>query len=210
MGAATEFAPVTPEKREPVLGASNCGRAFGGFFLTGVLFSFSGAILPVWGCHLRSDYSTISLYFLFLTFGIYAGSQIARWMVARTGLRVLLVAGSGLASLGLLALAFVSGPQPPSYRMFGLFVVGMAGAMVNSGLFHALAPAYEHDKAATINLSGAMFGMGCLATAFLTACTIETLSAQNVFILLAAIPAYFTFGFWRGGPVPYFPRPERS
>ena len=172
MPANTQETPVSSTGRQPRLQAASGRRALGGFFLSGVLFSFLGAVLPAWGYHVHSDHGTVGLYFLFLTFGIYAGSQACHWLVGRAGLQRLMTAGSGLACVGLLALSFLSGPQPPSLRMFALFVIGGAGAMVNTAVFHAITPLYEHDPAATINLSGGLFGIGLPPLRVLRAMTV--------------------------------------
>ncbi len=185
--------------------AASGRRALGGFFLSGVLFSFLGAVLPAWGYHLHSDYATVGLYFLFLTFGIYAGSQACHWLVRHTGLQHLLTGASALACLGFLALAYLSGPQPPSLRMFALFLIGGAGAIVNTAVFHAITPLYQHDPSATINLSGGLFGLGCITTALLTAGAFGFYTVPSMFILLAVIPFYFTLGFALGGPFVYTP-----
>ena len=205
MPATTHATPVSGTARQPTLQAAAGRRALGGFFLSGVLFSFLGVILPAWGYHLRSDYTTVGLYFLFLTFGIYAGAQVCHWLVTRTELHLLLTLASGLACAGLLALAYLSGPHPPSQRMFALFLVGGAGAMVNTAVFHAITPLYQHDPAATINLSGGLFGLGCLTTALLTAGTFNYYTVPSMMILLAVIPFYFTIGFAVGGPFVYTP-----
>ena len=205
MAATTHGLSASATGRQPTLQAASGRRALGGFFLSGVLFSFLGAVLPAWGYHLRSDHATVGLYFLFLTFGIYAGSQACHWLVTRTGLRLLLAVASGLACAGLLALAYLSGPQPPSQRMFALFLVGGAGAMVNTAVFHAITPLYQHDPGATINLSGGLFGLGCLTTALLTAGAFNYYTVPAMMILLAVIPFYFMIGFAVGGPFVYTP-----
>jgi len=61
---------------EGVLDAASGRRALGGFFLSGLLFSFLGSFLPAWGYHLRSDYLTVGLYFLFLNFGVYVAFHL--------------------------------------------------------------------------------------------------------------------------------------
>ncbi|MBM3766707.1 MAG: MFS transporter [Acidobacteria bacterium] len=178
-------------------------RALGGFFLSGLLFSFLGPILPAWGYHLHSDYPTVALYFLFLTFGIYAGAHTCQWLAPRAGLRALLIAGSALGCAALIALAFASGPVPPSYRMFGLFAVGAAGAIVNTAVFHAITPLYEHDPASTINLSGALFGFGCLSATLITVLTFNTYEVASILFLFAVIPFYFLISYIRGGEFAY-------
>ncbi len=205
MPATTQGTPVSATGRQPTLQAATGRRALGGFFLSGVLFSFLGAVLPAWGYHLHSDHGTVGLYFLFLTFGIYVGAQACHWLVARTGLQALMTFGSGLACVGLLALAYLSGPQPPSMRMFALFFVGVAGSMVSTAVFHAITPLYEHDPAATVNLAGGLFGLGCLTTALVTAGAFDYYTVPSMLMLLAVIPFYFTLGFALGGPVAYMP-----
>lgn len=197
--------PLTATGRQPTLQAANGRRALGGFYLSGVLFSFLGAILPAWGYHLHSDYGTVGLYFLFLTFGLYAGSQICHWLVGRTGLRELLAGSSALACAGLLALAYLSGPQPPSFRMFALFVIGAATAVVSTSIFHAIAPQYRHDPSATINLSGGLFGLGCLTTALMTAGAFNLYTVPSMLTLLSVIPLFFAIGFAKGAPFVYIP-----
>ena len=202
----TQATPVSATGRQPTLQAATGRRALGGFFLTGVLFSFLGTVLPAWGYHLHSDYATVGKYFLFLTLGIYAGAQACHWLVGRTELRLLLAVASGLACAGLLTLAYLSGPQPPSLRMAALFAIGMAGAVVNSAVFHAITPLYEHDPAATINLSGGLFGLGCLTTALLTAGAFDFYTVPSMLALLAVIPFYFTIGFATSAPIPAAPK----
>jgi fucose permease len=205
MPATAQRTPVSPTRRRPALQAASGRRALGGFFLSGMLFSFLGTILPAWGYHLHSDPGTVGLYFLFLTFGIYAGSQICHWLVPRMGLRLILVLASALACAGLLALAYLSGPQPPSLRMLALFLIGAAGAMGNTAVFHAISPLYQHDPAATVNLSGGLFGLGCLTTALLTAGAFDFYTVPSMLVLLAVIPFYFTIGIAVGEPFVYTP-----
>ena len=49
---------------------SSSRRALAGFFLSGLLLSFPGAILPAWGYHVRPHYVTIGNYFLILEVGL--------------------------------------------------------------------------------------------------------------------------------------------
>ena len=45
------------------LSSTGSRRALAGFFVSGVLLSFLGAILPSWKQHLSSDYIVVGLYF---------------------------------------------------------------------------------------------------------------------------------------------------
>ena len=75
--------------------------------------------------------------------------------------------------------------------------------MVTTAVFHAISPLYQHDPAATINLAGGLFGLGCLTTALLTAGAFDYYTVPAMLILLAVIPFYFTIGFAMGGPFVY-------
>ena len=52
-------------------------RALSGFSLSGLLFSFLGAILPAWRHHLTQDYVTVGNYFLAMNLGIGAALVVA-------------------------------------------------------------------------------------------------------------------------------------
>src|SRR5215472_6321732 len=71
-----EAAP-TPGANQPqgALASSAPRRALAGFFVSGVLLAFLGAILPAWQHHLTSDYSVVGFYFA----GLIAGLLCAIW-----------------------------------------------------------------------------------------------------------------------------------
>ena len=48
---------------EGTLASSGSRRALAGFFVSGLLISFLGAILPSWQHHLSSEYETVGFYF---------------------------------------------------------------------------------------------------------------------------------------------------
>ena len=192
--------PVRPPM-EGVLHAASGRRALGGFFLSGLLFSFLGSFLPAWGYHLRSDYLTVGLYFLFLNFGVYVAFHLTQLLLPRRGIRFVLSLASAMAVGGLIYLATLSGPVPPSLRMAGLFVVGMSAAMVNTAIFHAITPMYEHDPAATINLAGVFFGLGCLATSGVIAAAFTTYTASGILLIIACIPLFYLLSWLRAGPI---------
>ena len=56
-----------------------------GFFLSGVLLSFLGAILPSWQHHISSDYGIISLYFVGLIVGLSGSVWAAPKLLDRKG-----------------------------------------------------------------------------------------------------------------------------
>jgi len=85
--------------------------------------------------------------------------------------------------------------------MAGLFVVGMSAAMVNTAIFHAITPMYEHDPAATINLAGVFFGLGCLATSGVIAATFTTYTASAILLIIACIPLFYLLSWLRAAPI---------
>jgi MFS transporter, FHS family, glucose/mannose:H+ symporter len=198
-------APPLPSSRPgsgAVLHAASGRRALGGFFLSGLLFSLLGSFLPSWGYHLRSDYLTVGLYFLFLNFGVYVAFHFTQWLLPRRGVRFVLASGSALAVASLVYLASVSGPVPPSLRMAGFFGVGLSAAMVNTAIFHAITPMYQHDPASTINLAGIFFGLGCLATSVLIAGTFNSYTAEAILLIVSCIPLFYFLAWLRAGKGP--------
>ncbi len=162
-----------------------------GFFLSGVLFSFLGAILPAWRHHLTEDFIVVGNYFLSLNFGILASIGLSGWLVPRKSISFLLVLASSMACGALLLLAVGPPAAGPWWRMAGVLLLGCGTGLLNTGTFHAISPAYRHDSAATIVLAGTFFGLGCLVTALLVAGTFYVYTVPSILILLALFPGYF-------------------
>ncbi len=207
--SAAQPAPVV-SSAEPVGNARGVRRALSGFFLSGVLMSFLGAILPAWQAHLTQDFTDIGKYFLALGLGIFSGLRLARRLLPGRGVAFCLVAASALASFAFLFLAFMAPPALELWRLTGILLTGVSAAVLNSALFHALAPLYERDRAATLNLAAAMFGLGCLVTALLVAQTFYALRVPGILLLLAALPLVFVWLYARVKyPAAQFAAPPR-
>jgi fucose permease len=73
----------------------------------------------------------------------------------------------------------------------GVFWLGVAAGLVNSAVFHAISPIYRQDPAATVNLAGVLFGLGCFITALLVAGTYYVFSVTSILALLAVVPLVF-------------------
>jgi fucose permease len=71
---------------------------------------------------------------------------------------------------------------------------------------------YRHDPAATINLGGILFGLGCLTVALLVSGTFYAYSAAAIQAWIAVIPALFGWFYIRSRfpsqPVPHHPSPR--
>lgn len=171
-------------------------KALAGFFLTGLLFSFLGVMLPVWGHHIGEDYIVIGNYFLSMNLGILAAFAVSRWLSGRA-FSALLAVACWLACAALVYLALLPPGVPNWWRTGGLFFLGVAGGLLNTGILRAITPLYRYDKAATLNLAGAMFGAGCVVMAVLVAGTFYVYDVASILLLVASIPAFFGIVYTR-------------
>jgi fucose permease len=168
-----------------------------GFFLLGAVLSSLGAILPAWKHHLEIDYVMVGNYFLSLNIGLLAGARASGALMSRKGVGFVLSLGSGLAAVGIFFLALVSPPASAWLRVLGLFFVGAGAGLANGGIFQALAPMYEHDRAVTINLAGTLAGLGCLVTSLLVAGAFYVYTVGSILFFLGSIPAFFLAWYGR-------------
>ena len=173
------------------------------FFLSGMLMSFPGAILPAWGYHLKDDFMVVGYYFLAMGLGILisvkAGSLLLAWKDVRTAL----ICSAGLAGFSFLWLAFTSPPSHWLWRVAGLMLMGTSAGLLNSAAFQSISTFYEQDKAATVNLAGVMFGLGCLATALLVSTTFYVYTVGSMLLLMGLVPGFAAGLYWRARfPVP--------
>jgi len=172
-------------------------KALAGFFVSGTLFAFLGAILPAWGHHFASDYWMVGLYFVALIAGLVVSARVGPLLMRRKGLAWTLSLACTGASLALLYLAFVSPPFGAWWRMVGLILLGCSAGALHTAIFHAISPIYRHDPAATVNLGGMLFGLGCLASALLIAVTYDTYTPAAIQIFVALVPGFFAIGYAR-------------
>src|SRR5216684_7626456 len=193
-----QAAPVTPPTATLELGTlapPGARQALAGFFVSGMLLAFLGAILPSWQHHLLSDYLMVGLYFVALIAGVIASVWIAPALMASKGIGWTLAFACAAASLAFLYLAFVSPPFTAWWRMPGVFVIGCSAGLLHTAIFHAISPMYRHNPAATVNLGGILFGLGCLAVALLVSTTFYVYTAASVQLWIAMIPALFGWGY---------------
>ncbi len=173
------------------LQASAARKTLAGFFLTGLLMSFLGPILPAWGYHLRSDYSAAGLHFLALALGIIASMGLSQRLLPQKGAQFMLVVASSVAAGSLLFLALMSPPVALGWRLVGVLFVGASSGLVAAALFSGITEIYEHDPAATANLAGLLFGLGSLVTALLVSGTFYIYTVPAILVFLAVVPAFF-------------------
>jgi hypothetical protein len=183
---------ATSQDRVPLSGTR---WALAGFFVSGLLLSFTGSILPAWGHHLRSDYLTISGYFLSLAAGILISLRVAQALLSAKGIAFVLTCGCASGCAAILFLAAVGPPTQAGWRMLGLATMGGAAGLLQSAIFQAISPLYVLDRASAVNLAGALLGGGCLAMALLVAGTFYVYTVPSILVLVAAIPGLFALAY---------------
>jgi len=182
--------PAVPPHEPELLHPAVFRRSLAGFFLSGVLFSFLGAVLPRWGYHLQGDYVTVGNYFLAIGLGIMVGVSLAHRILRRRSCAWVLTAGCVSAAAAFVFLGLVPPPFSPWWRMGGLFVTGVAGAALYAAVFHSVGAVYEHDPSATANLAGLFLSLGCMVTALWVAVSFYIYTIFSVLFFLALIPAF--------------------
>src|SRR6185503_10856761 len=75
------------------------------FFLSGLLMSLPGAILPAWGHHLTEEFNIAGYYFLAMGVGLLTAARTAPILGRRGDGRILVIAGTSLAMVALVCLA---------------------------------------------------------------------------------------------------------
>jgi len=188
---------VLPRPESNTLQAAVSRRALGGFFVSGLLMAFPGAFIPSWGYHLTSDFLAVGNYFLSMNLGLLTSIAIALWLLPRQGISHVLVLACGLAFASLIVLGLAPPPAPAWYRSGAFVGIGMAAGLLNTSVFHAISAMFRHNPAATVNLSGSFFGLGCLTATLLIAGAFGVYTVPSMLILFALIPLYFGIVFWR-------------
>src|SRR5580693_3644764 len=191
MQVLSQEAPPGRLLEEGTLASSGSRRALAGFFVSGLLIAFLGAILPSWQHHLSSEYETVGLYFVGLIAGILASVWVSPPLIENKGIGWTLAFACAAASTALLYLAFVSPPFSPWFRVAGMALVGCSAGILHTAIFNAISPMYRHDPVATVNLGGMLFGLGCLTVALLVSGTFYIYSAPTIQVWIAIIPALF-------------------
>jgi len=179
------------------LASPGARKALGGFFVSGFLLAFLGAILPSWGHHLLSDYWMVGLYFVALILGLVVAVRVAPLLLARRGIGQTLALSCAAASAALLILAFFSPPFGAWWRLPGIVLLGGAAGVLHFAIFQAISPVYRHDPAATVNLGGALFGFGCFAVALIVSRMFYFYTAASIQVWLALVPGFCAIGYAR-------------
>ncbi|MBV8847580.1 MAG: MFS transporter [Bryobacterales bacterium] len=189
--------PAAPSPAQSALASVAPRRALAGFFVSGVLLAFLGAILPAWRHHLSSDYNTVGFYFAGLIVGLLCSVWAAPKLLERKRTGWTLALACGIAGTGFLFLAFVSPPVDASWRVGGMAVIGFAAGLLHTAIFHAISPMYRHDPVATVNIAGILFGLGCLTVTLLISGAFYVYTAPALQAWIAVIPGLFGWMYRR-------------
>ncbi len=184
-------------------------RILAGFLLTGFLLAIPGALLPIWGYHIETDYSAIGLYFLCFSIGLLGAAEAKPRIPGFRPTGAVLASACAIACGGLVLLAATPSPfWMVSWRMFGFLVIGAAAGFVNAGLMGALAPMYARDAAATVTVAGVFFGLGCLVSALFGVAAYYADLGSRILIWSVAIPVCLGLLYFRAGFSTPFSTPD--
>lgn len=161
-----------------------------GFFLSGLLMSYLGPILTAWGYHLQSDYHVVGYYFLSLNAGMLLSVPLSAWLLSRRSLKFVLILACVIATVSFFFLAAVGPPVHRGFRLAGVGLTGLGIGLLNAGVFTEISPVYRRDPAATVNLSGLLFGLGSLTSALLVSGTYSVYTSGATLIFLGVIPGF--------------------
>jgi MFS transporter, FHS family, glucose/mannose:H+ symporter len=198
-----QFVSFPTADRGEVFHFPSAAKALTGLLISGLLFGFLGAILPAWGYHLSSEFGTVGNYFLSMSVGVIVSTEAAGHLLLKRGIGFLLAVACALACAALLYLAILPPAAPPLWRMGGLLAIGFSTGLLNTAVFHAISPAYDRDPAATANLGGISFGMGCLLVTLLVEGTFYAYTGTSILVFIAVIPGLFAVWYARSS----FPAP---
>ncbi|MBC7928770.1 MAG: MFS transporter [Bryobacteraceae bacterium] len=174
-------------------------RALAGFFLSGLILSFPGAILPAWGYHLQPRFVTIGNYFLAIVAGMLIAVRVSNIALRSRGSGQTLIGACAATFLSVLLLSFTAPPVKETWRIPCLAGIGFGAGLLNTAIFQAISPAYRLNPAATVNLAGIFFGLGSFVSPLLIAATFNVNAPAAFLYPVASIPALFALFYLKYG-----------
>ena len=158
--------------------------------LSGFLLALPGALLPLWGYHVRPDFGTAGNYFLALGAGLALAMAVARFLAKRARAAYILAAGFFVATTALVLLTISAPPATVWYQALCIFALGAAAGLINGAIFELIGHAWEADPAGVTLRGGIYFGAGSAAASLLMSNSFGGEStAAKIFFVSAVIPA---------------------
>jgi fucose permease len=133
-----------------------------GFLLAGMLMGALGSLLVAWQYQLDTDPRIIGVHFLALNGAVLVLGFITQKLLRRFSVKALCIGACFIAFLGFLELSFPLFSIRLWWRVGGVALLGMSAGVMLTCLFHVVRPYYEENAAEAINVSGLLFGTGCL------------------------------------------------
>lgn len=135
-----------------------------GMLIFGIVLTTLGAILPSVMDKFGIDKINAGVLMSFLTIGILIGSIVFGPVVDRYGYKSLLVICAAIIFAAFEGLAFA--PSLGFLRL-AIFLIGIAGGVVNGGASALVADISAEDKGANLSLLGVFFGLGAIGVPFI-------------------------------------------
>jgi len=133
--------------------------------------------------------------------GVVASGKISERLLRRGDVPFVLVFACTMACVALLYLALVSPPASSWWRFPGVLAIGLAGGLLNTGLFQALSAGYTSDPAGMVVRGGVLYGLGCLAATLAVAGTFYAYTVWSILCLMAVVPGLFA-GIYANAEIP--------
>lgn len=187
--------PVSGISQDPFGITGLVRRGLAGLFLSGLIVTFLGAILPAWGYHLSSDYSLIGTFFLAMNGGFIIAIWLSEFLINKLGIRGSLILSTLLATGGFTSLIFAMPPANPMWCHIILPFLGFAAGLLNASVFELITPAYQRAPDTTLSLGGILFLGGCLTATLTAAGAVEEYSRWIPLAFFALLCLWFTFWF---------------
>lgn len=155
------------------------------FLMCGMILSFVGAILPIWGYHLREDLSQAGEYFLSLNVGFWCAQACGREVLDGKKLKFTLTVANVTACLAFLFLALFPATSI-AWRLWGVLWLG-----ISAGLLHLSILSITGGSSTPAHRAWAWLGLGCALTALLAAGTYYAYSVPMILVLFAIVPGVY-------------------
>lgn len=161
-----------------------------------------GSLLVAWQYQLDTDSRMIGAHFLALNGGVLAFGFLTQKLLRRLSVKALCVAACSIAFLGFLELSFPLFSVRLWWRVGGVALLGASAGVLLTCLFHVVRPYYEENAAEAINVSGLLFGAGCLFVTLLVGASYPispsfAFSLQWDTIILAIVPLIYLVVYLR-------------